>query len=436
MSFVHPFSDEATTSQLELFKIPKTVTAIESERKVHYKPAAALTSGNWIDFRIAGTEEFIDLSSLLLEIEIKITKSDGSALPKEAAAAAAPKNLFDAVLPANNLLSTLFQQVDLYLNNTLVTASTNLYHYRAYLDTLFYQSGEAKKTYLYSVMWEENEAKRKSRFKQVYDGKTLKLIGPLHLDLAQQERLLLNLVDVNLRLNLSDPSFVFQVQEDTTERPKFTLIDATLHVLKKKLFPDCEAGILNALGHETVKYFFTHTRLRHRIIDNGSSTFFFDDVFPGTLPRRFIVGLVPAASFNGDFTQDPFKFTSNDLVEVKAFIDSVQSPVPSLVLDTDNNDFARAYIELFESLYSMHPQTRLSISPADFKSHCCFFGWNLSSENDMDDSDTIGLIRRGHVRLDFRFKKPVEKQLACIIYSHFPQVLQIDSNREVMLESV
>lgn len=436
VSFIHPFSDECTTSQLELFRIPSTVTAIDSERWFHYKPSAALTSSNWIDFRIAGTEEFIDLSSILLEVEIAVTLSDGTALPTAAAAQTSPPNIYDSIAPVNSFFSSLFQQVDLYLNNTLVTSSSNLYHYRSYLDNLLYQSREGKKTYMFSYFWDESEAKRKARIKRIYAGKTIKMIGPLHLDLAQQERLLLNMVDINLRLNTADTAFCLKVTGETASRPKHSFVNATLHVKKKKLFPDCEAGILTALGQETVKYFFSHTQMRHRIIDTGSRTFFFDKVFPGTLPRRFVVGLVPASAFNGDFKEDPYKFTSNGVVEVKAYIDSIQNPVPSIELDTEDEDISRAYLLFFDAMYSLHPSTRLSITPDDFMSHCCFFAWTLSTENDMDDSDTIGLIKRGNCRLDFRFKTPPTKQIACVIYSHFPQVLQIDSNREVLLETV
>lgn len=436
MSFIHPFSDECTTSQLDLFKIPSTVTAVEEFRWFHYKPAAALTSSHGIDFRVAGTEEFIDLSNIFLEVEVQILKSDGSPLPTKAAESTAPPNLFDAILPSNNFASCLFQQVDLFLNNVLVTSATNMYPYRSYLDNLFYQSGSAKKTYMYSGMWQQDEDKRKERIKRVYQGKTLKLYFPLHLDLVQQERVLLNLVDMNVRLNLSDQTLCYSITNTTGDRPKHSIINATLHVKKLKLFPDCEAAILKALGETSVKYFYTNTQMRHRVVDSGSSTFFCDNLFPGTLPRRFVVGLVPMKAFNGSWDTDPFKFTSNGVVEVRAFVDSIQTPVPSLELDTEDDDFARAYTLLFDNMYALHPATTLSITPEDFKSHCTFFAWTLSTENDLENSDTIGLIKRGHVRLDFRFKEALKTQLACIIYAHFPQVVQIDANREVIIESV
>jgi len=435
MAFIHPFSDECTSSQLEVFKIPSTVTAVEYERHFNYKPSAALTSSNWIEFRVPSTEEFVDLSAVYLELELSITLSDGTALPKSAAASGSA-NLFENIVPVNNFMSSLIQQLDLYLSNTLVTSATNLYHYRSYMDSLFYQSKHSKETYMHTFMWNESEASRKSRIRRCYDGKTLKLCGPLHFDLGQQERLLLNFVDIIFKLNLSDSSFCFKIDGATTDRPKFNLIDATLHVCKKKLFPDCEAGILTALQKTMAKYFFTHTQMRHRIIDSGSSSFFFDNIFPSTLPRRFIIGITTAKAFNGDWKADPYEFKDHGLVEIKAFVDSIQVPTPGIQLDLEEEDFTRAYYLFFDSMYSLHPGTQLSITPEQFKKNCTFFCWTLSTENDLDNSDTIGLIRRGHVRIDFRFKKAVAEHLVAVIFAHFPQVLQIDSDRNVMLESV
>lgn len=153
MSFIHPFSQEATSSELDVFKIPHTLTAIESEAYTHFKPVAPVSSGNWIEFRVQGNDHYPDLAQTLLELEVNIVHSDGTALPQAAAAGGAAENLFDKITPVNNFMSSLFQQVDVLLNGTLVTTASNLYHYRAYLDNLLYQSENARKTYLYSSMF-------------------------------------------------------------------------------------------------------------------------------------------------------------------------------------------------------------------------------------------------------------------------------------------
>jgi hypothetical protein len=90
----------------------------------------------------------------------------------------------------------------------------------------------------------------------------------------------------------------------------------------------------------------------------------------------------------------------------------------------------------YEAMFSLHPAATLSITPEDYKKNCTFFAWSLTTENDLDDSDNISLIRRGHARLDLRFKAATTEQQTLLIYAHFPEVAQIDANREVMIEHV
>lgn len=419
-----------------MFKVPNTITAFDYEKYFHYKPAAALTSSSWIEFRIAGTEEMIDLSKMYIEIELKILQSDGSALPSAAAAAGAAANLYESIVPANYLLGALIQQLDVYLSNTLITTATNMYAYRAYLDTLLYNSEKSKKTYEYTSMYEDDKEKRKERIKRIYSGKSIKLVGPLHTDLGQQERLLISFVDIIIRLNLSDPSFCLQIEGGTTDRPKIQIVDTTLHVCKRKLFIDNEVSLLQTLETTTAKYFYNHTMLRHRIIDENVQQIYFDQLFPSSLPRRFVVGIVPAKAMNGDYKSDPFQFSSQNVSEIKAYIDSQQVPVPAITLDMSDDDFARAYFLFFQQMNSLEPTSLLSVTPAQYKSRSCFFAFTLSPENDLDDGEFVSLIRRGNCRLDISFKAPTTEHLALIIYSHFPSVLQIAADRTVLLESV
>ena len=61
----------------------------------------------------------------MLYVKAKITANDGTNLVADA-----------AVGPANLFLHSLFSQVDISLNGTLVTHSTNTYPYRAMFETL------------------------------------------------------------------------------------------------------------------------------------------------------------------------------------------------------------------------------------------------------------------------------------------------------------
>jgi len=55
-------------------------------------------------------------------------------------------------------LHSLFTQVDISLNGTLITASTNTYPYRAMLETLLSYGEDAKKSQLTSALFYKDKA--------------------------------------------------------------------------------------------------------------------------------------------------------------------------------------------------------------------------------------------------------------------------------------
>ena len=126
MAFVHKQSCEGVNSEPDLFAMPPTQTSIEDGRWVEHQPLTSLDSGGPIEFVIPGTgDAYLDLANTYLLIRAKVVRGVGTDL-----AAGAP------VAPMNNWLHSLFSQVDVYLNDTLVTHSSNTYPFRAYVDTV------------------------------------------------------------------------------------------------------------------------------------------------------------------------------------------------------------------------------------------------------------------------------------------------------------
>jgi len=126
MAFVHEQSCECTKSELDLFSVIPTQTSMESGNWIKYHPLTSVAEGSPIEFEISGTgEDYIDFGNSLLYVKAKITRVNGNNLAVEANTG--PVNLF---------LHSLFSQVDIELNGTLITSSTNTYPYRTMLETL------------------------------------------------------------------------------------------------------------------------------------------------------------------------------------------------------------------------------------------------------------------------------------------------------------
>ena len=204
MAFVHEDSCECLMSELDLFSVPPTQTSIENGTWVEYHPLTTVGDGSPIEFDISGTgEDYIDLGNTMLYVQAKITKQDGTNLDAN-----------DPVGPVNLLLHSLFSQVDISLNGTQVTTSTNTYPYRAMLETLLSYGGDAKKSQLTSALYYHDQADRmdsvafdatgnsglKTRKTFTTTSNPVDMIGRIHADLFFQSRYLLNEVNVKIKL--------------------------------------------------------------------------------------------------------------------------------------------------------------------------------------------------------------------------------------------
>ena len=118
---VHPASCTCGKSELELFSIPPTQTAIESSQWVEYRPITTLSDSSPIEFVITGSgEEYADLSESYLQVTAKILKANGGDLVQTKSSDGTVTRDDADVGPVNLWLHSLFSQVDVSLNERLV----------------------------------------------------------------------------------------------------------------------------------------------------------------------------------------------------------------------------------------------------------------------------------------------------------------------------
>ena len=107
-----------------------------------------MTNGAPIEFDVtASGDDHLDFANSYLHVKVKIERANGT--PLEAG---------DTVGPVNNLLHSMFSQVDVSLNGTLITNSTTTYLYKAYLESLLTSGPAAKRSQLTSGLFYKDEA--------------------------------------------------------------------------------------------------------------------------------------------------------------------------------------------------------------------------------------------------------------------------------------
>ena len=158
-ALVNPLSCACGKSELELFAVPPTQTAINSSQWMENRPITSLTDTGPIEFVIKGSgEEYVDLSETYLQVTAKIVKPTGGYLEQTLDDNGTVNGTDADVGPVNLWLRSLYSQVDVSLNDRLVTPSMNTYPYRAYLETLLSYGPAAKESYLSAALWYKDSA--------------------------------------------------------------------------------------------------------------------------------------------------------------------------------------------------------------------------------------------------------------------------------------
>ncbi|GFX65158.1 uncharacterized protein F54H12.2 [Trichonephila clavipes] len=281
-------SPECVKSELELFNLPGTQTVIQDGQWKQFHPLSNVFDNAPVEFHISGSaEDYIDLSQTQLYVKAKIVKVDNTPIPKD-----------DTIGPVNLFLHSLFSQVDVSLIDRMVSNFSNTYPYRSYIETLLNHAYDSKTSQLTAeLFYKDSDDGLKKRTEFFKESATVDMIGCIHSDLSHQDRLLLNLVDLKIKLIRSKPEFCLQGSEGF----KIVLDHVSLFIRKVRVNPRVILGHAKALEKTSAKYPINRVLCKVYSIPKGSTSFFQDNIFSGQMPKKLFVGCVDNEAFTEHF---------------------------------------------------------------------------------------------------------------------------------------
>lgn len=434
MSFLHSHSCECIKSELDLFALPSTQTSIESGIWIHYKPISSLADDGPIEFQVPGAgDDYIDLSHTLIHVKAKILHQDNTKLMSST-----------VVAPVNNWLHSLFSQLDVYLNQKLVSPPNNTYAYRAYIENLLNYAPAAKKSHLTCGLWYEDTAGKMDSTDETNKGfikrqelasesKEIEMIGHLHGDLFNQEKFLINGVDMCVKLVRSRENFNLMSSSVDTKL-KVSITDATLIIRRARINPTVLLAHQKVLASTTAKYPITRAEVKVLTIPSGVQGKTLDNIFLGQVPKRCIVGFVNNAAFNGNLTKNPFNFENYDINTFCLYIDGNQIPSKALQPSFESNIYTSVYHTLFSGTGIHFLNEGNGISREQYAKGYCMLAFDLTPDLSANSSNHWNLIKHGSVRLEVRFETALIQTINCIVYAEFDNVIEIDKNRNISVD--
>ena len=431
----HPRAQLCHKSEVDLFLGPLVQSCVDRSQFIQFFPVSNITPGGPIEFSMSGaSDEFTDLRNSFVEVSGQITRANGDPLEDD-----------DHVGPVNLFLQALFSQIDLSLNDKLVSSATNTNPYRAMMTTLFTYGSDAKDSQLQSQLFFKDTAGSMdqvnpqaardarnhglaTRFSYCRNSRTFELMGPLHLDLCCQDRLILNGVNIRIRMNRSKNAFCL-VSSVADADYKVTITEASLHVRKVKLHNDVFLGIVTALQRTPALYHINRVECKVLSIPSGQMTFNPDDVFLGQIPKRIVIGLVENTAFNGVFNRNPFNFQHFHATQVGVYVNGESTPMKALQLNFNQSRYLKGYMSLFLGTGQLFHDKGIQIQREEYPQGYTLYAFDLTP--DLSTGPHVSPIRQGNLRIGIQFAQPLPVTVNAIIYAEFDSLIEIDHNRNV-----
>ena len=434
MARQHDTSCDCIKSEVDLFGLPPTQTSIEGGSWDAFHPIATLSDATPIEFSVPGDgQQYFDLNNVLLYLKVRIVKPDGANLAND-----------DNVGPTNYFMHSLFEQVDVTLGDTVITAPSNTYPYRALLEALLSYSKEAKESQLTSSLFFKDTpgqmdsteaiagagARNQGLVKRgtfTAESKVLEMVGKLHCDIFSQERFLINKVPFRIKLVRSRDTFSLMSGADPAGF-RVNIQAAQLLVRRVEISPSVFLGHQKALQIGPAKYPVKRVVVKYFTVPQGNTATNQENLFQGQMPTRIVMGLVDSDAFNGSYRKNPYNFQHKNMSHVALRVGGLKEPLKPFAPEFPNQCLL-SYLSLLTGTGKFGRDEGCGFNRTEYPNGYCLHAWDLSA--DLSSGDHFQLIKNTNVRLELKFREPLVRPINVIVYAEFENIVMIDADRNV-----
>ena len=430
---MQPTDCPCTKSELSLFEARPMQMVMDKALWTDVHPLNNVKNSDGpIIFNINGAaDQYIDLNDTQLYIRCKIKNGT-----QNIAAA-------NDVAPVNNIMHSLFSDVELKIGERVIEGGVNMYPYRAYFNNLLMFSKNVKKDQLTTSGFYkdtagkfEDNANNKghtARKDIMSESKSIELMGPLCLDFFTQSKYLISQVDMRLRLNRNSPKFYMFTKTDALANCSIQIEEAILYLRMVKVAPSIILEHEEKLASANAIYPIQRTDMVTHTIPTGTTSTIKEGLFRGQMPKLIILGMVDNDAFNGTAKTNPFLFKHNDVNNIGLYRNGECVPYRPFTPNFDNKLCVREFMSLFQSMEMFNRDDSFDVTLAEYAAGgYVLFAFNLTP--DLSVSGYAQPYQEGNIRLEISFSQATTKAINVVVMAIFDAKVEITRNRQVILD--
>ena len=236
-----------------------------------------------------------------------------------------------AIIPVDNVLHSMWSGVDITMNGELIS-TTNLYMYKSYIETILNNSHSTKEYQLklsryfgddgdkdedYLMNWNKGIEQRHLHF---CDGQKVEMIGFILSDIFGIQASIVNGVEIGITLV---PNMDIMCLQSFCNR-KFghmVIDDIYLYVCKRQFTDKVVVAHAGIMEETKAMYPFKHMEVRAYNGNKGNTEVTIENPYKSKIPTQFILGMVNANSYIGNWRKNPLNFKHYDISSAAFYID-------------------------------------------------------------------------------------------------------------------
>lgn len=431
-------SENACHNSLNIFSIPATGASVRHTEVRELLPQSGLDEKTTkFEFRLHSDNRWLDLSTTYLCLNVQLEKMSGQNWVGLDAAADKDVGVIQSLGPS------FVQQLKIHMGGTEVYDSTKLYPFISYIRNELLCSRMVKDTSLAAGGYYHDTRKQdknsdgfKKRAAGMSRGKNREFRFRLDFDLANQDRYILNNMDIVFTVYRSPDKFlVHSLRGDAPHVDpntyRINLKQIRLQVAYVDVQPSVNVGIARTLENTSAAYPMRKIEAQSWFLTPGRKEYV-HNIYTNTKPRSVILAFLNYDAFNGSYALDGFNFQTFGLCELVIYSGGQQYPAIPYEMEFDDDariSYARAYQDLIDHT-STDPNITNGITPEQFVKGFAFFKIPMTST--LKECEGFEPITNTSTVISAKFKNAVANPgIEIICLGEFDEILYIDATRRV-----
>ena len=330
----------------------------------------------------------------------------------------------------NNILHSIFSNVEVYIKNQQIYKSNGLYAHKSYISNNFKAAISEYKGVLHceGYDYEQDPEDISNPLPDPFFTRRMKLLsrpdgfmlyGKLGIDFFSTSELLYPNMKIRLRLIRARPNFYM-----ISDNPNVSLgiVDCSLYTRRNALKDDYHKKRMDMLAYVPVEYNYLETLAKTFIIPARQNQFIQENIFNKAPIRRIAIAMNTNSAFTGSFTENPFWYQQFDLKQIRI----LRGGQP--IVDFDTADNCRLYVTTMKAMNFQDDIPSIPID--DFKDHYMLV-FDLTSLQDATENCHYAELVGEPLRLELNFTNPLENVTELIVLGERLSSVAVDKFRLV-----